>query len=291
MTSVTPTAPGSTAPSTLDGGPLAEIRGWIGFYATTMRLAVTAQIQYRVSNYFYMIGMIAEPVIYLVVWSTVARQQGGEVGGFTPGEFAAYYIVWTLVRNMNIALTPYAWEERVRGGELAGMLLRPVHPIHFDLGFLAGWKAVVIVLWMPLAAILTLIFQPTLAIRPIDLAVFFIAIWGAYVLRSMFLWLLGLVTFWTTRVGPVFDIFFTAELLLSGRLVPLSLLPDWAQQVAGLLPFQWTFGFPIEALIGQLPPEQLLGGLAMQLLWIAISATIVAVVWRLAVKRFSAVGG
>jgi ABC-2 type transport system permease protein len=275
----------------LGTGPLGAVRAWLDLYLTEMRIAIASQIQYRVSNYFYMIGMVAEPVIYLVVWSTVARQQGGEVGGFTPGEFAAYYIVWTLVRNMNIALTPYAWEERVRGGELSGMLLRPIHPIHGDLAGLAGWKAVVIVLWLPLAAFLTLIFQPTLAIRPIDVVVFFLAIWGAYVLRSMFLWLLGLVTFWTTRVGPVFDIFFTAELLLSGRLVPMSLMPDWAQQLAGFLPFQWTFGFPIEALIGQLPTEQLLGGLAMQLLWIAISALLVAGVWKLAVRRFSAVGG
>ena len=78
------------------------------------------QFQYRVANYFYMIGMIAEPVIYLVVWSTVAVQQGGEVGGFTPGEFAAYYIVWTLVRNMNIVLTPCGWEERIKRGRALG---------------------------------------------------------------------------------------------------------------------------------------------------------------------------
>jgi ABC-2 type transport system permease protein len=284
------TAAPTTAP-TIGHGPVAAVRGWVGLYLSQMRIAIASQIQYRVSNYFYMIGMVTEPVIYLVVWSTVARQQGGSVGGFTPGEFAAYYIVWTLVRNMNIALTPYAWEERVRGGDLSVMLLRPVHPIHMDLAGLAGWKAVVIVLWLPIAAFLSLIFQPTYDIAPVNVLVFLVAIWGAYVLRSMFLWLLGLVTFWTTRVGPVFDIFFTAELLLSGRLVPMSLMPDWAQQLAGYLPFQWTFSFPIEALIGKLPPDQLLRGLGMQVLWIAISATLVALAWRLAVRRFSAVGG
>ena len=63
-----------------------SIRGWFGLYLTQMRIAILSQIQYRVANYFYMIGMVAEPVIYLVVWSTVARQQGGEVGGFTPGD-------------------------------------------------------------------------------------------------------------------------------------------------------------------------------------------------------------
>ncbi len=85
-----------------------------------MRVAIAEQFQYRVANYFYMIGMVAEPVIYLVVWSTIAEQQGGEVGGFTPGQFAAYYIVWTLVRNMNIIFTPYGWEERIRRASCRG---------------------------------------------------------------------------------------------------------------------------------------------------------------------------
>ena len=64
--------------------------------------------------------MLAEPIVYLVVWTTIADQQGGSVQGLTTGEFAAYYIVWTLVRNMNIVFTPYGWEWRIREGELSG---------------------------------------------------------------------------------------------------------------------------------------------------------------------------
>ena len=110
------------------------------------------QFQYRTANYFYMIGMVAEPVIYLVVWSTIARQQGGAVGGYTPGTFAAYYIVWTLVRNMNIVFTPVRLGAAHPRRADVGQLVRPLHPIHYDLGFFAGWKVVVIVLWLPLAA-------------------------------------------------------------------------------------------------------------------------------------------
>ncbi len=76
----------------------------------------------------YLLGMVAEPVIYLVVWTTIADQSGGSVGGLTAGEFAAYYIVWTLVRTMNIVFTPYGWEWRIREGELSGQLLRPAPP-------------------------------------------------------------------------------------------------------------------------------------------------------------------
>ena len=103
-----------------EAAPLPEIgrvRAFVDFYTSTMRYAVQAQLQYRVENYLYMIGMIAEPVIYLVVWSTIADQRGGAIEGVTTGQIAAYYIVWTLVRNMNIVFTPYGWEWRIREGD------------------------------------------------------------------------------------------------------------------------------------------------------------------------------
>ena len=43
--------------------------------------------------------------------------------------------------------------------------------------------------------------------------------------------------------------------------------------------------------VAALEMAQHLGGLAMQVLWITISAVLVSLAWRLAVRRFSAVGG
>ena len=261
----------------------------VAFYLATARQQVAVQFQYRAANYLYMVGMVAEPVIYLVVWSTIARAQGGSVEGYTPGEFAAYYIVWTLVRNMNIVFTPYGWEERIRQGELSGQLLRPMHPIHYDLAGFAGWKVVVIILWLPIAAVLSLAFRPSLSPTVLQVLVFAVAIWGAYLIRSFNMWLLGMVTFWTTRIGALFEAYFLVELLLSGRLVPLDLMPGWVQGVAWGLPFQWTFGFPIEALTGDHRAGWLLGGLAMQVLWTAVGALGVKALWGRALRRYEAV--
>jgi ABC-2 type transport system permease protein len=266
-------------------------RGLLDVYVQEAKIAIAEQIQYRAANYFYMIGMVAEPVIYLVVWSTVAAQQGGQVAGITAGQFAAYYIVWTLVRNINIVFTPYGWEERIREGRLSAQLLRPLFPIVEDLGFFLGWKPVVVVLWLPIALFLSLVFHPVLNPTPIAVVVFVISLLGAYLIRSLNQSSLGLVTFWTTRVGPIFQLYIALELLLSGRLVPMALMPDWAQAIANVLPFQWTFGFPIEALVGNLPTDQLLFGLAMQLFWIVVGTILVRVVWHFAVRRYSAVSG
>jgi ABC-2 type transport system permease protein len=184
-----------------------------------------------------------------------------------------------------------AWENRIRTGELSGELLRPLHPIHYDIGYFAGWKVVVIILWLPIALVLSLVFRPELDPRPIDIAVFAFAIWGAYLVRTVTYAVLGMVTFWTTRVGPIVQLVMTLELLLSGRLVPLSLMPEWAQTLASVLPFKWTFGFPIEALVGGLPEFELLAGLATQVLWVAVGAVSFRIAWRFAVRRYAAVGG
>jgi ABC-2 type transport system permease protein len=270
---------------------ISAARAFLAFYGAMMRMAIQDQLQYRVQNYLYIVGMLAEPIIYLVVWTTIAEQQGGAVQGITSAEFAAYYIVWTLVRNINVVFTPYGWEGRIREGEFSAALLRPVHPLHYDIAYFAGWKFVVVLLWLPVAFVLTLLFDPALDIGWLEVVVFFFALWGAYLIRTMFLSLLGMISFWTTRVSAIFELAIAAELLLSGRLVPLELMPGWAEALAAALPFQWTFYFPIQALVGDLSAGELVGGLGFQVLWIAVLTGVFAVVFRAAVKRYSAVGG
>jgi len=271
-------------------GDAGGVRSLFDFYVTRGRTQIQSEFQYRVATYFWLIGMLAEPIVYLVVWTTIAEQQGGSVQGITTGEFAAYYIVWTLVRNMNIVFTPYGWEGRIREGELSAALLRPIHPFHDDLAAFAGWKPVVIVFWLPIAAALWLVFDPVLDPTLLEVGVFFFAIWGAYLIRTMFMATLGMITLWTTRVSAIFELFIAVELLLSGRLVPLPLMPDWAEDVANVLPFKWSFFFPIDALVGDLSAGELLGGLAMQAFWIVVLTGLALLVWRFAVRRYSAVG-
>ena len=280
----------TTVPVAAPRGEVGRLRSLFDFYVTTMRTEIQTQFQYRAATYMYLLGMVAEPVIYLVVWSTIADQSGGAVGGITAGQFAAYYIVWTLVRTMNIVFTPYGWEWRIREGQLSGQLLRPLHPIHYDVAQFAGGKIPWLLYYLPIAVVLTLVFNPTFDVRPAEVVAFAIAIWGAYLIRTFNQSALGLVTFWTTRVGALFSLYIVLELLLSGRLLPLTLMPEWVQALAWVLPFRWTFYFPIEALVGNLSNAELLAGLGMQLLWTLIGIAVFSLVWKHAIRRYTAVG-
>jgi ABC-2 type transport system permease protein len=141
-----------------------------------------------------------------------------------------------------------------------------------------------------LGAILALIFKPVLHPTMLQVGLFFVAIWGAYLVRTMLYTWLGMITFWTTRVGAIFELIFALELILGGRLVPMTLMPEWVQRIAYFLPFQWTFFFPINVLVGPSDPAILFSGLGFQLLWIVIGFIITKVIWHFGVRRFSSVG-
>ncbi|SFO58771.1 MULTISPECIES: ABC transporter permease [Actinomadura] len=268
----------------------ARVRARAGFYRKSVAVSASKVLQYRVTNYLLIAIIATESVIYLMLWQAVAAAGGGSVGAWTHREIAAYFVVLALVRNMTLTFSPYEFEGRIRSGSFAAALLRPMHPIHADIAEKGGEKLVTIVLWLPVTAALALVFRPELTVTAVELVVFVLALWGAFLLRTLYLWLLGMTTFWTTRASAAFDLFLVLELLLSGRLVPLSLLPPWLADIAEFLPFRWVFGFPVESLVADLPARELLAGLGMQALWAAAGSGAVALMWRSAVRRHTAVG-
>ena len=72
--------------------------------------------------------------------------------------------------------------------------------------------------------------------------------------------------------------------------MPITLLPQWMQDAATWFPFEWTFGFPIDAVVTPQSPSVLLTGLGVQALWVGIGSLLLAVVWRRAVRRYTGVG-
>jgi ABC-2 type transport system permease protein len=71
----------------------------------------------------------------------------------------------------------------------------------------------------------------------------------------------------------------------------MTLMPEWVQTLANFLPFQWTFGFPITALVGPITDRELAIGLAAQGGWIVFGALLTWLVWRRAVRLYTAVSG
>lgn len=267
---------------------------WIRRHTSAYRAFATldfkSSVQYRWPTLLGMLALLTEPVVYLAVWSAVADQGGGTVGGLTAGQISAYYVVWTLVRNLTAGYAPSVWEMRFRDGTLADLLMRPIHPVHADIAGGYGFNLIRTVIALPQTVLLVVVFRPELSPRPVEIVVFVISIAATYLLRALLFCAVGAVGFWTTRVDAVSRVYLAFELLLSGRLVPIVFFSAWLATLCTWLPFRYTFGFPIEVLTTSLSTGELWAGLATQIAWIAASACALAVIWRFAIRRFDAVG-
>jgi viologen exporter family transport system permease protein len=259
-------------------------------YVARFKVAVGVQFQYRASLVIWLVWTVMESVIYLVVWSTVARSSGGQVGTYDPAGFAAYFLATMVVTQLTFTWVMHEFEYRVRQGQLSPLLLKPLHPIHGDIAENVTYKVLTSVVLIPALALLAWAFRPALHPEPWMVAAFLPAVVLAFFLRFLSGWTLALAGFWTTRVEAINQVYYLAMLFLSGQMVPLSLLPGPVQALAAALPFRWMVAFPVELLLGRVTPEATLAGYGIQLAWLALHGAAATVVWRSGLRRYAAVG-
>lgn len=253
------------------------------------KVGLLTEMQFRIVGFLQLLGFLIEPVVLLVVWRTVAATSGS-IGSYSSDEIVAYYVVWTLVRAMNLALTPFVWEWWIQYGRVSHLLMHPRSVYWRTAMNFAGMKLLWFTLWLPVGGTLFAVFRPDITFTWRTFVFGFVALWGAYFVRASYQFALGLIGFWTTRVSALFEVIFMSEILLSGRLVPLSVMPAWVRSVSDVLPFQWTFQFPIEVIIGRLDTSEVVAGFGYQLGWTLLLAAIIGIVWKRAVRRYTAVG-
>ena len=109
--------------------------------------------------------------------------------------------------------------------------------------------------------------------RALEIVVFFFAIWGAYVIRSINTCILGMITFWTTRGARSSRSGSCAELLLLRAPGAADSSCRNGAVLANWFPFKWTFYFPISALVGDCRTASCSRGSGSQLLWIGTVST------------------
>ncbi len=262
----------------------------LAIYQAQFKIWTAVQVQYRVAMIIWLIGIIIEPVVYLVVWSNVAAASGGSVGGYDDAGFAAYFIAAMIVNHLTFCWHMWEYDYIIRQGQLSARLLRPMHPIHADLAENMAYKVLTSVVVAPTTIILIFIFRPSWQPQTNQLLAFFPSLVMAFLIQFFMGWALAMAAFWTTRISAVNRIYFLGKLFLAGQLSPLSLLPLWLQTAASISPFRWMLSFPVELLLGRVDGTAVYTGLLAQFAWVVLGFFAVRTIWQAGVRRYSAFG-
>lgn len=252
---------------------------------TLLRVAFAEMVAYRAEMIIWILTSTL-PLVMLALWDAAAAD--GPLQGFGRADFARYFAITLLVRQLTGVWVMWEINHQVRTGSLSPSLLRPVHPLWWQFAETVAaipWRLFVL---GPLLGALAwarpdLLFVPT-AWQLLGFAVSLLfALLIAWFVQCIF----GALSFWFDQSAGLFQVWFFVWALLSGYVVPLPLLPEQVSAVAGWLPFHASLGAPVEIALGLAPVGRTL---AVQALWVVVAGWVSTAVWRAGLRRYGAVG-
>jgi ABC-2 type transport system permease protein len=246
--------------------------------------------QYRVQYALWLLFAIVRPVVFLAAWVAAAATQGGAIGDYTIGDFAAYYVCLTLVSQLTMSWNAYDFELEVRQGKLSPKLLRPLHPLHYAVVENAVYKLSTLPVLLPALVLIAWTFQARFQTQPWQVALFVPSVLLAAALRFVTGWCVASFAFWTTRIHGILHVYDRLSFVFAGQIAPLALLPSWLAALGYALPFAYMLWAPAEILRGGLSVDQALLVLLAQVVWLAVSWVGFVIIWRMGLRQFSAVG-
>jgi ABC-2 type transport system permease protein len=271
------------------GHALGRVRHLARAYPTLVRVGVSDLVAYRAEFLVWILTMNL-PLIMMALWSAVAAD--GPIGRFGQAEFVAYYLAMFLVRILTGGWLVWELTMELKRGTLATRLMRPLHPLW---AYSAEQLAAVPIRTLLLSPVLLLFYWIAGARLPLHdparLAIVAASLVGAWLLLFLVMAIIGSLAAYVESALSVFDLWLSAQAILSGFLIPLELMPAWVNRLARVLPFRYLLGFPVEVLIGLEDNRTALHDLGRQWLFVAGALLLTIVAWRRALRRFAAFGG
>ena len=242
-------------------------------------------VEYRAELIFWVLSG-SFPLIFLGLWNQAAQNNDM---GFTPTDFARYFLAVFLARQLSVVWVIWDFEKEVVQGKLSPLLLQPVDPVwrHF-FGHVAERLTRI-----PFIAILVGLFcllYPQAAWIPSPSELF----WGsltlvlAFCLRFLIQYTFAMLAFWVERATAIQQFWFLFYTFLSGMVAPLELFPSAVREFALWTPFPYLVYFPASLLVGA--PVDLTRGLLTMCGWGAIAFIVNRLLWRAGLKHYSGMG-
>lgn len=227
------------------------------------------------------------------VMLAVAAGAGGVAAGYDREQLATY--VW-FGQGLLAVVVLWGWTDladRIRTGEVATDLLRPVHPVTLYLATDLGRAGhAVLFRFVPPIVVGALVFDLYLPRRPGTWVLFIVSAVLAVVLCFTCRFLVNAVAYWLLDPRGVNTAWAVGSAVLCGLFFPLRFLPGW---LAGALylatPFPGMLQIPTDVFVERDLPAVQTGLVGVQAVWAVVMLAACRAVQRRAERRLVIQGG
>ncbi len=245
---------------------------------------------YRAEILIWMlVGML--PLIMMAIWIGKAQAAGGNLQGFTPQAFAAYFLAAWLSQQFTVVWVAWEMDFAIRQGNFSVKLLRPLDPVweyiaqHFTERFVRGPFVIAIVVagvFIVPGTVLTPDVWHVLAFAGV--------IQLAFLVRFVIGYCIGMLCFWLENATAFDEFYFVLATFLAGSFAPLEFYPTWLREIIAWTPFPYIIYYPVRVLTGAIGWGEVLRVTLALVGWLIAFWVISRIMWRAGLKKYGAVG-
>jgi ABC-2 type transport system permease protein len=228
-----------------------------------------------------------------VLLAVAAGAAGGRPGGYDPAQLATF--VW-VGQGLLTVTGIWGWTEladRIRTGDVASDLLRPVPPVSAYLAADLGRAAHgMLTRFVPPVVVGALVFPFVVPHRwqtvPLFLISVVLAVIGSFGCR----FLVNATAYWLQDARGPLMLWTLGSGVLAGLYFPLRLLPDWAAVTLWVVtPFPGLLQTPLDVLVERDPAGRQFGLVVLQAIWVIGLLALARFVQRRAERKLVVQGG
>ena len=231
-------------------------------------------------------------VVKVSILFAAADAAGGAVAGYDRAALSTY--TW-VSQGLIAVVFMFQWTpvvSRVRSGDVAIDLARPISPVVAwlaeDLGRAA--QACLVRFLVPMA-VGGLVYGLRVPGHWATVPLFVLSVVAAVLVGYGARLLVSLTAFWLVDARGVLQFYVLLSGALSGLLVPVHFLPDWARAVAWATPFPAMIQVPTDLAVERAVGLDALGLVGLQLAWAAVLLALAVRVFDRGTRRLVVQGG
>lgn len=245
---------------------------------------------YRWNIFFAIMGYTLSAFVGIHIVRRV-YESGHQLGSYAEQPLLLYFLLVLAMDSMLYFGDAWNIVEEIHSGKIVNFLVKPISYYQARVAMYLGKASVRFVTMLP-ALVVGILFLGISAQSLFDLH--FLAFIPYFVvglcLHMATVLSIGVLSFPLQRASAGIFTFQTAIFLTGGKLIPLSLFPEWAQHILTFLPFHFMTFTPLSILLGQPTFLPYITGLAIDLLWLCGALILLRLLWLRGMKTYEGFG-
>ncbi|MCL5239149.1 MAG: ABC-2 family transporter protein [Candidatus Marsarchaeota archaeon] len=261
-------------------------------YLAVLVIGFKQQLAYK-KDYFLTLGFrIFASFIMVAVWTAVyLNSDVTSIGGFTLPQMYLYFFLINAIAisSFNEPISENIQDD-IQSGTVTTALVKPVaYTAQIFLNSLGNNIFAGLAVTLPFLALIVLIGHLALSIQAI--AFFLIEMALSFTVSTFIFFMIGTLAVYLTNIWGIIAVTESLYMLLGGGVVPLSLLPSWANNILALLPMQLSLYLPAATLLGMASTGEILQSILVGLVWAVPLFALSVLVWNRVRGKITSVGG